>query len=87
MTQTTCHERQSSLATSRTVTHNHLGLDLYKRSDWNMSRVWPPLCQCHSDVLHEMVQDTFGNMMKDGVTPFFHTWIWTCVRFLFTNHT
>jgi hypothetical protein len=47
--------------------------DLYKRSDWNMLRVWPPLCQCHSDVLHERVQDAFGNMMKDGVTPFFHT--------------
>jgi hypothetical protein len=27
--------------------------DFYKRSDWNMLRVWPPLCQCHSDVLHE----------------------------------
>jgi hypothetical protein len=46
--------------------------DLYQRSDWNVSRVWPPL-QCHSDVLHEKVQDAFGNMMKDGVTPFFHT--------------
>jgi hypothetical protein len=47
--------------------------DLYKRSDWNMLRVWPPLCQCHSDVLHERVQDAFRNMMKDGVTPFLHT--------------
>jgi hypothetical protein len=47
--------------------------NLYKRSDWNMLRVWPPLCQCHSDVLHERVQDAFGNMMKDEVTPFLHT--------------
>jgi hypothetical protein len=43
--------------------------DLYKRSDWNMLRVWPPLRHCHSDVLHEKVQDAFGNMMKDEVTP------------------
>jgi hypothetical protein len=47
--------------------------DLYERSDWNMLRVWPPLCQCHSDVLHERVQDAFGNMMKDEVIPFLHT--------------
>jgi hypothetical protein len=50
--------------------------DLYKRSDWNMLRVWPPLCQCHSDVLHERVQDAFGNMMKDGVTPFLLVLLW-----------